>query len=400
VFDSVAPAVAGRHLRSGKIAAVRVLTIAYEHSQRDGSTVHSIDLRAERMGADHPASTIVDYEHVDRAAPEATVLDGYLFAVLTLAMYGCDRIRVLGPVSATALRNAHAYMEAWHSWVPSAYRPVDIEAQRVVDDTDIEREVVASRPRSAVAAFTGGVDSTFTALRHAARTNHPWRHPLTDAVFVHGFDVPLDDHAGFTRQFDHARATLDQLGVQLHVVRTNSRWRSRQDWEHSHGGQLAGVLHQFDDVARVGLVGATETYRRPLLGWGSNPSTDHLLSGGRFGIVHDGAGFARVDKVAAVAADPVARRHLVMCWEGSVRGENCGRCQKCLRTRVAFMAVGHPTPECYAEPFDDSVVERLVIDTRLPYFDMQHCLEYADEHAVTGAWLERLRARLAATQPS
>ena len=87
-------------------------------------------------------------------------------------------------------------------------------------------------------------------------------------------------------------------GARLCIVRTNSKELRLQKWEDSCGAQLAACLHLFSADFSHALIGGSDAYDELWLPWGTNPVTDHLLSGGRMAIVHDGAAFCRTDKIA------------------------------------------------------------------------------------------------------
>lgn len=39
--------------------------------------------------------------------------------------------------------------------------------------------------------------------------------------------------------------------------------------------------------------------------------------------------------------------HLRVCWAGANLGENCGECEKCIRTMLNFWAVGEEIPSAF-----------------------------------------------------
>ena len=87
---------------------------------------------------------------VDRADP-------FVVAALVLAMSSERTMMVRGaPVSASLLRNLEEFQLVWHAWY--GFPVVDIVAEEEVDPVD--------REPAAITAFTGGVDSAFSAYRH------------------------------------------------------------------------------------------------------------------------------------------------------------------------------------------------------------------------------------------
>lgn len=129
---------------------------------------------------------------------------------------------------------------------------------------------------------------------------------------VHGFDTHIAETAAFSSLLARVRPLLDDLDLELEVVRTNSKEISSMNWEFSHAAQLAACLHNWPGHS-FALLGSSEPYRRLVLPWGSNPATDYLLSGDRTMLVHDGAGFTRAEKLEAISAVPAACRTLKVC---------------------------------------------------------------------------------------
>ncbi len=332
--------------------------------------------------------------HHDLPASEPRVLDGYVLAVLLLALEHVDRIVVKGPVSARALRNVHILGEAWHSWRPDRYRPVEIIPEAVVSEAECRAARDPHQPARAIAAFSGGVDGTFLALRHATGQLGRASYPLADVVLVQGFDVARQNTAAFEALLERTKPLTDSLDLRVHVVRTDIREQLAQDWEHSFGAQLACVLHQFSDRFEYGLIGSGEPYNRQLPVWGSTPATDYLLSGGAFDIVHEGAGYSRTEKVAVIAGNSVARRTLKVCWAGPDQGRNCGTCEKCVRTRLNFLAAGVPAPECFDTPFDPGSIPSLSVTSENQIVELESILEFVERDGLNDAWVAMLRERV------
>ena len=171
--------------------------------------------------------------------------------------------------------------------------------------------------RRAIAAFSGGVDSVFTILRHnrdhLGNASYPLHHSV---LMVHGFDVPLSSPEQLVSLRERTKPLLDELKLKSLTMRTNLKEINLQDWEDSFMAQLACCLHNYSHNFYYALVGSSEPDDGSVLPWGSNPATDYLLSGGTMRLVHDGAGFSRTEKVAYIANNRTASRVLKVCWEG------------------------------------------------------------------------------------
>ena len=212
--------------------------------------LNSIDLSYPSLHGRSPGFVQLEFLHhgVD-TLPEPDVLDGYLFGVLQFAMGGAKRLLIKGPLSDKSIRNAHLLSEAWHCWLPEQYKPIEIVPERTLSDEGL---LAIHHQRSihgdAIAAFSGGADSTFTALRHAGNLLGNASFKLKDLVMVHGFDVALDNQQDFDELLQRTYPLVQQLGINLHIVRTNIKDKVTHNWEHVFAAQLACVLHQFSHV--------------------------------------------------------------------------------------------------------------------------------------------------------
>jgi hypothetical protein len=245
-----------------------------------------------------------------------------------------------------------------------------------------------------MAAFSGGVDSSFTLLRSMAGPTGQ-HYEVDTVVLVHGFDVALANGRDLRELVDRTAAIRDIARVQLRIVRTNSKELSLQRWEHSFATQLAACMHLFSAEFSDALIASSEPYDALVLPWGSNPVTDHLLSGGRLAVVHDGAAFSRTEKTAFLATFPAALSSLKVCWEGAQQARNCGVCEKCVRTQLNLLAVGIENPPGFNGPLEPQRISNISTPTDLALAELQSIVRYAEQRHMDAEWLRLLRARVA-----
>ena len=350
-----------------------VLSVSQE--VRPSGLVNVLNVKHGSFGG-HPAGSFcVYYEHIGiQSMPLAPVLDGYLFGILFFAMRGAKRIVVEGAITDLAIRNAWHLGEAWHNLLPDTYQPVPIEPEEIICHPLHIFEADAVSNSGAIAAFSGGVDSMFTALRHTDGSLGTANYPLSDLVMVHGFDVSLENQSAFEELTLRTAGFVNSLGLRRRIVKTNLKIVTNQNWEHSFSAQLASVLHQFSNSAKFGLIGSGSPYSFPDAVWGSQPGTDFLLSGSGFSIVHDGAGYSRQKKVERLSKNVIARQNLKVCWEGVDQGRNCGVCEKCIRTKLNFLAAGIEFPECFQEPLTIEDVHSLRVRNLRQLHELQMIL--------------------------
>lgn len=235
-------------------------------------------------------------------------------------------LRVDEPVSARLRDGLEEFQRIQASWFPDAVRAVPLAV-------DVEPLEPSAAPRTAT-FFTGGVDSFFSLLRQ--------RESIDDAVYVDGFDVPLDHGPMLDRVHDELEAIGGALDLRVLSLRSTARAPGTvaADWGHiGHGHALGSTALVLGAIgfSRV-IVPSTASYDT-LTPWGSHPLLDPLWSTEATEVVHDGAGFDRGAKIAAISQHDVVREHLRVCWE-RFDALNCSRCEKCLRTMSLLLAAG------------------------------------------------------------
>lgn len=87
--------------------------------------------------------------------------DSALVSVLLHVMEHGSVLRVLGSVSPTLLAGLDATQEVWMRWRPSRYRRIAIEADHESELAPHDHDC-----STAICAFSGGVDASFTLFRH------------------------------------------------------------------------------------------------------------------------------------------------------------------------------------------------------------------------------------------
>jgi hypothetical protein len=324
----------------------------------------------------------------EESIPEPMMLDGFVFGVVFYAMRLGQPLRVNGPMSRQALLNLNEFQEAWVSWLPDVYKKVEISTSEILD---VPHRRSAPRP---ICAYSGGVDSTFTVLRHKKHFLGNASYPIEAGLLVHGFDVLLSEPQHLEGLKKRVAPLFEELGVRLKIIRTNLNELALMDWEPTHAAQLACCLHNYSHEYDIALIASTEPYTKPVLGWGSSPMTDYLMTGDAMRIVHDGAGYSRTEKVALLAKNDAAMKVLKVCWEGTDASKNCGVCEKCIRTQANFLAVGVTHAPCFDKPFDTKQIETMNLRNEVQCGEMASIYNYTRKHGITGEWIHMVKGRI------
>ncbi len=188
--------------------------------------------------------------------------------------------------------------------------------------------------RGTAAFFTGGVDSFYTVLTRS--------HEIDALVYVHGFDLPLEEEQKGELVSASLRDVARELGLPLIEIETDLRAVSDRacSWELAYtGAALASVGHLLASRFERILIPATHSFRdlHPI---GTHPLLDPLYSSERLRFEHVNS-VTRVDKLAYLAESELAMSSLRVCFQPGVDDAlNCGSCAKCMRTMTGLRVVG------------------------------------------------------------
>jgi hypothetical protein len=183
-------------------------------------------------------------------------------------------------------------------------------------------------------AFSLGVDSFYSCF---------FADPQPDLlILAGGYDVPFERLDVLARMQDSVAEVAAATCKDWTMIATNLRQHGlyrRTSWDVTHGGALAFLGHLLNE--HIGTLLISASFEENHLGpWGSHPDLDPLWSSSRVRVRHIGQEVTRSEKFRrlmrhAVAA-PLVRRHLRVCWEFPSDKGNCGRCHKCVMTRISL----------------------------------------------------------------
>ena len=283
----------------------------------------------------------VSYEGHRGGRNDGPSADAFLAACFPLAAVpGEARVRIEGqpcPMLVEGLRTVHAW---WTSWGGMPTPAPEIET------APRGHCRISTSPRRAVAFLSGGVDGLHMLMRNRRLYREDDPAFNRDALFIHGFDIGKRARDPEGERF---RTTLRRLqplaaesGIRIIPCRTNLRHLPVPPdfWEHRHtGAALAAVGHAATLGPAFLFIGGSYPVDTPVP-WGSHPSVDGLFSSQRVTVIHDGSRFSRLQKVRDIAGWPTALEALRPCPAKPRVQANCGKCEKCLRTRLELLAAG------------------------------------------------------------
>ncbi len=280
--------------------------------------------------------TLPEYEKGFSANPEAFLV-GCLLPALHM---GEKRIKVEGEICPFLKESLGVAMKILEHWTDGKYTPVVMETG-VLPGGD--RQVL----KRTGMVMSGGMDS-LAALR-LNRLNYPETHPgyVRDCFFIHGFDIGGVVERGmkyhvFERAMKAALKITRDAGARLVPVYTNIRHLcdERDLWLNSFfGAVLAAVAHSFSD--RIDMMFIGSSYDIPNLHpCGSHPLLDPEYSSWRMRIRHRDYELTRLEKIRIVSRWDTAFNNFRVCLANVPDLLNCGKCEKCVRTRLELAALG------------------------------------------------------------
>lgn len=230
--------------------------------------------------------------------------------------------RIDAPVDRGLLAAADRVQRMVAGWSPGC-RPVPIRA--------ITTDSAYPPGRGHGVFFSGGVDSAYSLA-----TN---RDVLDGLVTVIGCDVALADADNAARLAGIAHGAAAAYGLEPIVIETDlpERMHPYLGWIEYHGSALAGIRHLLADrFATMRIAASADAATMWDTPWGSHPGLDPELGTAGAAILLDGL-VTRPEKIARVVEEPVLLDNLRVCFHG---GPNCGRCSKCMMTRICLDVLG------------------------------------------------------------
>lgn len=293
---------------------------------------------------------------------------------LPIALFPAMRLglplELADPVSTGLLRRVRDAQEILTSWYP--------------DLTRVEVAAPSRRPRltaqhRTLQAFTGGVDSFYSALRGD---------DLDALVYLH--DLHHDVHAVRDRMTGHLTGIAEALG--LPIIHVEYRVRHMLDryaeWGTQTHGAVLGALAAFIVRGSADFrIPATHSFADMPIRRGSHAALDPLWGSEARRIVHHGADLGRFEKIRAIVDMPIALENLRVCFSTTTE-INCSACEKCVRTMIPLDLLGALER---ARTFRGPITEELLDGLALTENTLVHLR--ANQRAAVSSGNERL-ARL------
>jgi hypothetical protein len=227
------------------------------------------------------------------------------------------------------------------SWIRHWFYDSDHKLVRI--EAKLQSSLPVPRASARAGAFlSGGIDSL--ALLRANRLTYPPEHPdsIKDCLLVYGQNIESDARPEI---FEQAKTALSQVtqeaGATLIPIYTNVRLLDGDTkffTKQFLGAILASVGHAL--VRRLTKVYVASSHTiSTVYPFGTHPLLDPNYSSYDLRIQHYDLLSSRLEKTKMVADWEAALQNIKVCgpnWPG----QNCGQCEKCIRTMLELMALG------------------------------------------------------------
>ncbi len=312
-----------------------------------------------------------------------------IMLIFHLMMMGGDFV-FDGDVSRSVLDNMRWFARIWNMWVPNVYKLITINATNVVPDD--------YRPnnRKLISAFSGGLDAAYTLYKHKKKLDTENQYDLNRAVMIFGMDIPLSAPEQFDVAFANAKKMTDDLGVELIPVSTNFRIYPEHTWDFEFEPVMVGVLNFFAREYFYCAVATGLPAKCTDVLNGDSPIVTQFLSNDTCRFISDGMLDCRTQRAAIIKDWQAGIENLRVCWRNEDKSKNCGICEKCVRTKLNFMAVGcnhvpsMPTDATFEQlPLDGFVADELHLSLYQEIYDYM-----MENNTGNPQWREFLKSRL------
>lgn len=261
--------------------------------------------------------------------------DPFAVALLQTSQYLNEELHVRGSISERLAYGLEQYGAVFNIWFPKWFSPPKLSYDSLTKNSPSPQPKVAM-------AFSGGVDSFYTLYKHLPQNQSIPSARLNTALFLHGMDIRFYEADSYQRLTEKYRDLFSHLGLEFWIARMNAYlfWEHRIRWEYVHGAPLIATALCFRNISRF-YIPATHRYDF-LLNNATSPLTDHWLSTETTEIVHHGCDMNRLQKLEVISSWDIPKNYLRVCTDPIQRQgkENCGKCNKCLRTMIMLDLLG------------------------------------------------------------
>jgi hypothetical protein len=250
--------------------------------------------------------------------------------LFVLGMHFNEEIELRGDISPVFVENIKKLSSIYYRNDEKKLNIVDYKFKSVVSpDVTLKRDIH-------LASFSGGADSFYTFWSHfyKEKASHPTN--LTHGLFIHGYDISLNNEETYNHYLSKYKKLFDQWGLGLIPVSTNAYefYQFRTPWYYSNTLALAGISMALGNrVATYSQPGDVDQGNRNRL----RPSSNiHLFSTESTKFSSHAHVIDRSKKLSKMLDWSPVQKHLRVCLDANYDQTNhgCQKCEKCINTNL------------------------------------------------------------------
>jgi hypothetical protein len=285
--------------------------------------------------------------------PSIEVHDFVAFLFLPIAMSTGRNLYIHGEGTKETIDNLESASDAWSTLLPNKYQSVSVEFKK-------RREEKRREEKRSLMFYSGGIDSTYALLSRVERNLEQ------DLITVQGMDFKLKDEDKFFTASKKTDKYASSFYKKRHYVRSNAYSLYKKygiDAQMSHVFLLTGLGFMYHKDYSECVIAADLSYDQQFIAFpvGSSVATNRFFSTGEMQLLTEGQQLTRAQKIGVISKNRTVLDSISFCVDYSVRPENCGKCSKCLRTKVMFLAsIGYVPENVFIDPTIEFNIEKLI----------------------------------------
>jgi hypothetical protein len=153
--------------------------------------------------------------------------DPFLAGFLLPCMYEHEDLKIEAPVSRVLLDNIYNIQNIMSGWYP------ELSKIRIIWDSFTNFSLKDDNKAVSACFFSGGVDSSYTLLKH--------KHTITHLILIHGFDIKLNNKELWSEALNSNQKISREFGKSIITVKTNIRTladKRRAKWGKKYNGDF------------------------------------------------------------------------------------------------------------------------------------------------------------------
>lgn len=262
--------------------------------------------------------------------------DAFVPALLLPAMAKGEDLEIEPIISERLYNSLDTIQDIMSQWYPDITKKIRVSVRS-------RKEYGKNHNNYVGCFFSLGVDSFYSLYKdmHGLYSN---RQSISHLIFMKGLEAPLSAYRN-GQDKEVISNILDVAGKtkkDVIIGETNIRDLFPLLWGayYSGAGLAAAALSLGEGMKHV-LIPSSLSYEE-IHAHSTTPLVDPLWSTERTAIIHDGSEVNRAAKIADfIVKEPLAMKYLRVCLKNNGAAYNCGKCEKCVRTKLSLYLSGN-----------------------------------------------------------